>query len=136
MGDVQKFKEAVDYISNNVSFDHCSTVQVFEATIRCVRCLLVINTIVVLPIKTCMRFFPLLLLLLIITIITTTIISRVMGSLLSAHLIITDPDKRLGDFTPTQYNDELLYIAHDLAARLIPAFDDTVTGVPHPRVSE
>ena len=32
------------------------------------------------------------------------------------------------------YDGELLSLAHDLAARLLPAFDDTATGIPFPRV--
>ena len=59
---------------------------------------------------------------------------RVIGSLLSSHLIIIEADKRLGDFRPLDYNNELLHIAHDLAERLLPAFDKTATGLPHPRV--
>ncbi|ESO91199.1 hypothetical protein LOTGIDRAFT_105585 [Lottia gigantea] len=60
---------------------------------------------------------------------------RVLGSLLSAHLIIIDRDKPFGDMRPLDYNNELLSLAHDLAARLLPAFDGTATGVPYPRVN-
>ncbi len=35
---------------------------------------------------------------------------------------------------PDNYNDELLEMAHDLAARLLPAFEKTATGIPYPRV--
>ncbi|XP_019855099.1 PREDICTED: ER degradation-enhancing alpha-mannosidase-like protein 1 [Amphimedon queenslandica] len=93
MGDSERFMEAVEYISHNITFDHCPTVQVFEANIR------------------------------------------VIGSLLSSHLIITEADKRLGDFRPLHYSDELLHVAHDLAERLLPAFENTATGLPHPRVN-
>lgn len=57
------------------------------------------------------------------------------GSLVSAHLLITDPDQPFGPLVPDNYNDELLFLAHDLSARLLPAFENTSTGVPHPRVS-
>jgi len=59
---------------------------------------------------------------------------RVMGALLSAHLIIKDPLQPFGDMSIEGYNDELLSMAHDLGARLLPAFEDTATGLPHPRV--
>ena len=36
---------------------------------------------------------------------------------------------------PENYDNELLQMAHDLAARLLPAFDSTATGIPYPRVS-
>ena len=60
---------------------------------------------------------------------------RVLGSLLSAHLIIRDPLQPFGRLTQTDYNDELLDLAHDLGTRLLAAFDNTATGIPHPRVS-
>ena len=59
---------------------------------------------------------------------------RVLGSLLTAHLLIIDPDQRLGPLAPQDYDNELLHMAHDLANRLLPAFDNTTTGLPHPRV--
>ena len=34
------------------------------------------------------------------------------------------------------YDDELLSMAHDLAGRLLPAFDNTATGIPWPRVCQ
>lgn len=34
------------------------------------------------------------------------------------------------------YDNELLHLAHDLAVRLLPAFEHTDTGIPYPRVSE
>ena len=49
-------------------------------------------------------------------------------------MLITDEDKPFGDLTPDFYDDELLYLAHDLASRLLPAFDNTLTGIPYPRV--
>ncbi|XP_071490428.1 ER degradation-enhancing alpha-mannosidase-like protein 1 [Diadema antillarum] len=60
---------------------------------------------------------------------------RVIGGLLSAHLLMTDPLQPLGDLTPPDYNKELLHLAHDLATRLLPAFENTSTGLPHPRVN-
>ncbi|XP_046652402.1 ER degradation-enhancing alpha-mannosidase-like protein 1 [Daphnia pulicaria] len=59
---------------------------------------------------------------------------RLLGGLLSAHLLIIDNFKYLGDLELDDYNNELLDMAHDLAARLLPAFDNTKTGIPHPRV--
>ena len=60
---------------------------------------------------------------------------RVLGALISSHLLIKDEHQPFGDLVPEDYNDELLDMAHDLAARLLPAFEDTATGIPHPRVS-
>ncbi len=45
-----------------------------------------------------------------------------------------DPKERLGSLAPDGYDNELLHLAHDLANRLLPAFDNTTTGLPHPRV--
>jgi len=59
---------------------------------------------------------------------------RLLGGLLSAHLLITDQQKLLGDVNIENYDNELLDMAHDLAARLLPAFENTQTGIPHPRV--
>lgn len=61
---------------------------------------------------------------------------RVLGSLLSAHRIITDSKQPFGDMTIEDYDNELLYMAHDLAVRLLPAFENTKTGIPYPRVSD
>uniref|UniRef100_A0A3B3WX79 alpha-1,2-Mannosidase n=1 Tax=Poecilia mexicana TaxID=48701 RepID=A0A3B3WX79_9TELE len=33
------------------------------------------------------------------------------------------------------YDNELLHLAHDLAVRLLPAFENTSTGIPYPRVN-
>nr|XP_054101865.1 ER degradation-enhancing alpha-mannosidase-like protein 1 isoform X3 [Callithrix jacchus] len=60
---------------------------------------------------------------------------RVLGSLLSAHRIITDSKQPFGDMTIKDYDNELLYMAHDLAVRLLPAFENTKTGIPFPRVN-
>eukprot|EP00047_Mylnosiga_fluctuans_P014893 m.41922 g.41922 ORF g.41922 m.41922 type:complete len:515 (-) comp5693_c0_seq1:254-1798(-) len=56
---------------------------------------------------------------------------RVLGGLLSAHLIATNPAYNM---TPPDYQGELLALAHDLGTRLLPAFDSP-TGMPHPRVN-
>lgn len=45
-----------------------------------------------------------------------------------------DPKQPMGDLMPPDYDGELLSLSHDLAARLMPAFEDTATGLPHPRV--
>eukprot|EP00076_Gallus_gallus_P044726 XP_025010264.1 ER degradation-enhancing alpha-mannosidase-like protein 1 isoform X1 [Gallus gallus] len=60
---------------------------------------------------------------------------RVLGSLLSAHIIITDAKQPFGDMTIKDYDNELLHMAHDLAVRLLPAFENTKTGIPYPRVN-
>ncbi|EDQ91080.1 uncharacterized protein MONBRDRAFT_31742 [Monosiga brevicollis MX1] len=64
---------------------------------------------------------------------------RVLGGLLSAHLIATGailPHMRLVDRpNKLDYTDELLWLARDLAVRLLPAFDATPTGLPYPRVN-
>ncbi|XP_038062230.1 ER degradation-enhancing alpha-mannosidase-like protein 1 [Patiria miniata] len=60
---------------------------------------------------------------------------RVMGGLLSAHLLITDPYQPYGDLYPEDYDGQLLDLAHDLAVRLLPAFENTSTSIPHPRVN-
>ncbi|XP_028516493.1 ER degradation-enhancing alpha-mannosidase-like protein 1 isoform X2 [Exaiptasia diaphana] len=59
---------------------------------------------------------------------------RVLGALLSAHLIIKDPLQPFGDMVPDDYDDDLLLLAHDLANRLIEAFDKSPLGIPYPRV--
>ncbi|XP_007453133.1 PREDICTED: ER degradation-enhancing alpha-mannosidase-like protein 1 [Lipotes vexillifer] len=59
---------------------------------------------------------------------------RVLGSLLSAHRIITDSRQPFGDMTIKDYDNELLHMAHDLAVRLLPAFENTRTGIPYPRI--
>lgn len=49
---------------------------------------------------------------------------------------MTDPEKPFGDLKPLWYDNELLYLAHDLASRLLPAFEHSSTGIPYARVSE
>ena len=60
---------------------------------------------------------------------------RLLGGLLSAHLLMED-DRHLfgGDLRPKWYNGELLRLATDLASRLLPAFQESNTGIPYPRV--
>ncbi|VIO87744.1 ER degradation-enhancing alpha-mannosidase-like, putative [Brugia malayi] len=60
---------------------------------------------------------------------------RIIGSLLSAHLILTDDSHMLGNYALSDYDGELLTMAHDLAIRLLPAFEGTKTGIPFPRVN-
>eukprot|EP00053_Salpingoeca_punica_P013275 m.119704 g.119704 ORF g.119704 m.119704 type:complete len:904 (+) comp16160_c0_seq2:599-3310(+) len=90
MGKRDDFIHAVRLITETVSFDQDSNVQVFEVTIR------------------------------------------VLGGLLAGHLIAVDPDF---DMRPPGYTDELLQLAHDLGSRLLPAFENTPTGLPYPRVN-
>uniref|UniRef100_A0A4W5P2G7 alpha-1,2-Mannosidase n=1 Tax=Hucho hucho TaxID=62062 RepID=A0A4W5P2G7_9TELE len=59
---------------------------------------------------------------------------RILGSLISAHILLTDPKHPFGDVGLDDYDNELLHLAHDLAVRLLPAFENTSTGIPHPRV--
>ena len=60
---------------------------------------------------------------------------RIIGGLLSAHLILLDDKQPFGNMSYDAYDGELLYMAHELATRLLPAFDNTATGIPYPRVS-
>ncbi|CAF2050695.1 unnamed protein product [Rotaria magnacalcarata] len=60
---------------------------------------------------------------------------RVLGALLSAHLLIIDPLQPFGDLKISDYDNELLDLAHDLASRLLPAFERTPHGLPYPRVN-
>eukprot|EP00039_Didymoeca_costata_P008846 m.117669 g.117669 ORF g.117669 m.117669 type:complete len:532 (-) comp14256_c0_seq1:67-1662(-) len=57
---------------------------------------------------------------------------RVLGGLLSAHVIAKDPVFGMYD---ENYDDELLWMARDLAVRLLPAFQFIPSGIPHPRVN-
>lgn len=63
-----------------------------------------------------------------------------MGSLLSAYLLTQSPSHSLllNTFSPDDdtISERLLELAHDLAIRLLPAFDNTTTGIPHPRVTQ
>ncbi|KAG0958748.1 hypothetical protein G6F32_000022 [Rhizopus arrhizus] len=57
---------------------------------------------------------------------------RALGGLLSAHMLITDPNF---SYSIDGYNNELLDLAVNLANRLMPAFESTRTGIPYPRVN-
>ena len=49
--------------------------------------------------------------------------------------MIEDERNTFGNLEPDWYTGDLLTLAHDLADRLLMAFDDeTDTGIPHPRV--
>ena len=54
---------------------------------------------------------------------------------MSAHLLIRDSQQPFGNMVPVGYDDELLLLAHDLANRLLCAFDNTSLGIPYPRVT-
>ncbi|XP_036390334.1 ER degradation-enhancing alpha-mannosidase-like protein 1 [Megalops cyprinoides] len=60
---------------------------------------------------------------------------RILGSLISAHILLTDSKQPFGNVGLEDYDDELLHLAHDLAVRLLPAFENTSTGIPYPRVN-
>uniref|UniRef100_A0A667WXG5 alpha-1,2-Mannosidase n=1 Tax=Myripristis murdjan TaxID=586833 RepID=A0A667WXG5_9TELE len=60
---------------------------------------------------------------------------RILGSLISAHILLTDPKHPFGKVGLEGYDNELLHLAHDLAVRLLPAFENTSTGIPYPRVN-
>jgi mannosidase alpha-like ER degradation enhancer 1 len=89
MGNRSEFGRAVRLVSQRVSFDQNSTVQLFETTIRA------------------------------------------LGGLLSAHMIATTPAFGM---RVEGYDGELLLLAEDLGRRLLPAFKNSQTGIPHPRV--
>ncbi|KAJ2863058.1 hypothetical protein GGH94_003847 [Coemansia aciculifera] len=62
---------------------------------------------------------------------------RMLGGLLSAHIIATDEKNTLGmrlDLNGT-YNGELLHLARDLGYRLLPAFEASPNAVPYPRTN-
>ncbi|KAK9528890.1 hypothetical protein VZT92_013023 [Zoarces viviparus] len=60
---------------------------------------------------------------------------RILGSLISSHILLTDPKHPFGNVAFDGYDNELLHLAHDLAVRLLPAFENTSTGIPYPRVN-
>uniref|UniRef100_A0A8C9ZR17 alpha-1,2-Mannosidase n=1 Tax=Sander lucioperca TaxID=283035 RepID=A0A8C9ZR17_SANLU len=60
---------------------------------------------------------------------------RILGSLISSHILLTDPKHPFGKVGFDDYDNELLHMAHDLAVRLLPAFENTSTGIPYPRVN-
>ena len=130
MGNSSEFKRAVALVVENVSFEKQSTIQVFEATIRWVQhhhlfaCFYIcMETFFFFFFSESFKKY-------------LVFSSRVLGALLSAHLIITDDKQPFGHMVPEDYDNELLEMAHDLAARLLPAFEKTATGIPYPRVNE
>uniref|UniRef100_A0A914P2M9 alpha-1,2-Mannosidase n=2 Tax=Panagrolaimus TaxID=55784 RepID=A0A914P2M9_9BILA len=61
---------------------------------------------------------------------------RVIGSLLSTHLILTNENPYIGgEMSMNDYDGELLTMTHDLANRLLVAFANTNTQIPYPRVN-
>ncbi|KAJ1956693.1 hypothetical protein GGI12_005240, partial [Dipsacomyces acuminosporus] len=62
---------------------------------------------------------------------------RMLGGLLSAHIIASDEKDTLGMRLDTDgtYNGELLGLARDLAYRLLPAFEASPNGIPYPRTN-
>uniref|UniRef100_A0A8C3AUG1 alpha-1,2-Mannosidase n=1 Tax=Cyclopterus lumpus TaxID=8103 RepID=A0A8C3AUG1_CYCLU len=60
---------------------------------------------------------------------------RILGGLISSHILLTDPKHPFGKVGFDDYDNELLHLAHDLAVRLLPAFENTSTGIPYPRVN-
>ena len=181
MGNASEFRRAAQLVVDHVLFDRCTTVQVFEATIRCV-CVCVcvcarrrggvrggvaegryrvcsrerfLNCMYNLLHSKWLRRKPLYhiyshCLVLYNSLACTVCIYhcvsvllmdaplRVMGSLLSAYLLTQSPPH--SSLLPTllspddPISERLLELAHDLATRLLPAFDNTSTGLPHPRV--
>jgi len=50
-------------------------------------------------------------------------------------MLMEDPRNLFGaDLRPEWYDGELLQLASDLASRLLPAFQKSITGIPYPRV--
>ena len=60
---------------------------------------------------------------------------RVMGGLISAHLLATDKKQPFGNMNLPNYDNELLNLAHDLGVRLLMAFENKNTPLPYPRVN-
>ena len=54
--------------------------------------------------------------------------------MLSAHLLIVDKSGDFPNLRPAGYENQLLDLAHNLANRLLVAFEGTRTGIPWPRV--
>ena len=60
---------------------------------------------------------------------------RLMGSLLSSHLITKDPNQPFGEMKIDNYEDQFLNLAHDLAVRLLNAFKSDENILPYARVN-
>lgn len=60
---------------------------------------------------------------------------RILGGLLSGHLFAIGEFEGVGDPPMGVYDGVLLRLAYDLGERLLPAFETSETGIPHPRVN-
>jgi mannosidase alpha-like ER degradation enhancer 1 len=60
---------------------------------------------------------------------------RILGSLISTHLIVTDVEQPFGDMKLKNYSNEFLSLANDLGSRLLYAFENQETNLPYPRVN-
>lgn len=61
---------------------------------------------------------------------------RVLGGLISAHMIAADKHGVFGDMSLEGYANELLHLAHDLGVRLMSAFENRRDiKLPFPRVT-
>ncbi|KAI8866377.1 glycoside hydrolase [Ramicandelaber brevisporus] len=62
---------------------------------------------------------------------------RMLGGLISAHLIATDPKDTLkcASAMKSWYNTQLLDMAYDLGKRLLPAFTSSGSALPLPRIN-
>ena len=58
---------------------------------------------------------------------------RMLGGLLSSHLLASD-ERFMGSMGTAWYKGELLELAYDLGKRFLRAFENSPTGLPHPRV--
>lgn len=85
LGNDTEFERAVNWLSENLTFDVDARINLFECNIR------------------------------------------VLGGLVSAHILATDSTNRL---TGGTYDNELLVLAEELGQRFLPAFD-TPTGLPY-----
>lgn len=62
---------------------------------------------------------------------------RILGGLLSAHMITSDSRNLFGDMKLDDYDNEMLALAHDLGTRLLTAFENENrqdVNLPYPRV--
>uniref|UniRef100_A0A7E4V370 alpha-1,2-Mannosidase n=1 Tax=Panagrellus redivivus TaxID=6233 RepID=A0A7E4V370_PANRE len=60
---------------------------------------------------------------------------RIIGSLLSSHMMLTDENPYVGNLKMDGYSGELLTMTKDLVHRLLKAFDKSKSGLPYPRVN-
>ena len=116
VGDYKEFAAAVNRVQQHVKFDRNVTVSVYVGVCVCV-CVLSVAAVAS-PSSCCGRVVR----------FETTI--RVLGSLLSAHLIAADRDLNI----MPEYRGGLLAMAVDLGHRIMPAFN-TPSGLPAHRVN-